>query len=381
MESPRESVVNPLAEQLSARAAARPKSSTKVTIAWVAALSVAGGTVLGGVAGGQAATLIAQEQQDARPSVQDTSTLQVSSTAAVAKGAAQSVVTVSVTTEQASGTGSGVVVAEGGYIVTNNHVVSLDGQGRGARITVETADGQLLPAELVGTDPAVDLAVLKVDADLPAVAFADSAPSVGDEAVAIGSPLGLSNTVTDGIISATGRGIQLSSEVTVPVMQTDAPINPGNSGGALLNGSGELVGINVAIADASPSQSGAQEGASGSIGIGFAIEGDLVQRVANEIIEHGEASHGLLGATVTDQTDTRAGVVGATLHETTESGAAAEAGLRSGDVITAVDGTSVTGAADLTARIRSYAAGEEVAVTLMRDGEELELTVQLGEMP
>ncbi|SJM60072.1 S1C family serine protease [Agrococcus casei] len=381
MESPRESVVNPLAEQLSARAAARPKSSTKVTIAWVAALSVAGGTVLGGVAGGQAATLIAQEQQDARPSVQDTSTLQVSSTAAVAKAAAQSVVTVSVTTEQASGTGSGVVVAEGGYIVTNNHVVSLDGQGRGARITVETADGQLLQAELVGTDPAVDLAVLKVDADLPAVAFADSAPSVGDEAVAIGSPLGLSNTVTDGIISATGRGIQLSSEVTVPVMQTDAPINPGNSGGALLNGSGELVGINVAIADASPSQSGAQEGASGSIGIGFAIEGDLVQRVANEIIEHGEASHGLLGATVTDQTDARAGVVGATLHETTESGAAAEAGLRSGDVITAVDGTSVTGAADLTARIRSYAAGEEVAVTLMRDGEELELTVQLGEMP
>ena len=381
MESPREPVVNPLAEQLSARAAARPKSSTKGTIAWVAALSVAGGTVLGGVAGGQAATLIAQEQQDARPSVQDTSTLQVSSTAAVAKAAAQSVVTVSVTTEQASGTGSGVVVAEGGYIVTNNHVVSLDGQGRGARITVETADGQLLPAELVGTDPAVDLAVLKVDADLPAVAFADSAPSVGDEAVAIGSPLGLSNTVTDGIISATGRGIQLSSEVTVPVMQTDAPINPGNSGGALLNGSGELVGINVAIADASPSQSGAQEGASGSIGIGFAIEGDLVQRVANEIIEHGEASHGLLGATVTDQTDARAGVVGATLHETTESGAAAEAGLRSGDVITAVDGTSVTGAADLTARIRSYAAGEEVAVTLTRDGEELELTVQLGEMP
>lgn len=381
MESPREPVVNPLAEQLSARAAARPKSSTKVTIAWVAALSVAGGTVLGGVAGGQAATLIAQEQQDARPSVQDTSTLQVSSTAAVAKAAAQSVVTVSVTTEQASGTGSGVVVAEDGYIVTNNHVVSLDGQGRGARITVETADGQLLPAELVGTDPAVDLAVLKVDADLPAVAFADSAPSVGDEAVAIGSPLGLSNTVTDGIISATGRGIQLSSEVTVPVMQTDAPINPGNSGGALLNGSGELVGINVAIADASPSQSGAQEGASGSIGIGFAIEGDLVQRVANEIIEHGEASHGLLGATVTDQTDARAGVVGATLHETTESGAAAEAGLRSGDVITAVDGTSVTGAADLTARIRSYAAREEVAVTLMRDGEELELTVQLGERP
>ena len=381
MKSPREPVVNPLAEQLSARAAARPKSSTKVTIAWVAALSVAGGTVLGGVAGGQAATLIAQEQQHARPSVQDTSTLQVSSTAAVAKAAAQSVVTVSVTTEQASGTGSGVVVAEGGYIVTNNHVVSLDGQGRGARITVETADGQLLQAELVGTDPAVDLAVLKVDADLPAVAFADSAPSVGDEAVAIGSPLGLSNTVTDGIISATGRGIQLSSEVTVPVMQTDAPINPGNSGGALLNGSGELVGINVAIADASPSQSGAQEGASGSIGIGFAIEGDLVQRVANDIIDHGEASHGLLGATVTDQTDARAGVVGATLHETTESGAAAEAGLRSGDVITAVDGTSVTGAADLTARIRSYAAGEEVAVTLMRDGEELELTVQLGEMP
>ena len=370
-------VANPLAHELRARAEARPRQSARATIAWVAALSVVGGAVFGGVAGGQVATMVADGQQDARSTVQEPSALPASSTAQVAEATADSVVTISVTTPQASGSGSGVVVADGGYIVTNNHVVSLDGQAEAAQITVETTDGQLLQAELVGTDPAVDLAVLKVDADLPPVSFADGAPSVGDEAIAIGAPLGLSNTVTDGIISATDRGIRLSQDVTVPVMQTDAPINPGNSGGALLNGNGELVGVNVAIADVNLSQN---DGASGSIGIGFAIEGQLVERVVNEIIEHGEASHGLLGATVSDQTDARAGVVGAAIQEIAESGPAAEAGLRPGDVITAVDDSPVTDAADLTARIRAYPAGEEVTLKFVRDGREAETAVTLGEL-
>lgn len=375
MTTTREPIPNPLAHELQAKAAARPPRSPKVTIAWVAALSVAGGAVFGGLAGGQAASMIAAQQQSDAP-VSETSVTQVSSTAKVAQQASASVVTVKVQSQRASGTGSGVVVADGGYIVTNNHVVSLDGKGDGARITVETADGRLLEAELVGTDPSVDLAVLKVDADLPSLGFAGDRPAVGDEAIAIGAPLGLSNTVTDGIISATGRGIQLSQDVTVPVVQTDAPINPGNSGGALLNARGELVGINVAIADVSLGQ---DSQASGSIGIGFAIESDLVERFVGELIEHGSVTHGLLGASVSDQADPAAGVVGAVLQEISEGGAAEAAGLKAGDVVTAVDGIAVTDAADLTARIRSYTAGATVTLTTVRDGRESEVQAELTE--
>lgn len=375
MTTTREPIPNPLAHELQAKAAARPPRSPKVTIAWVAALSVAGGAVFGGLAGGQAASMIAAQLQSDAP-VSETSVTQVSSTAKVAQQASASVVTVKVQSQQASGTGSGVVVADGGYIVTNNHVVSLDGKGDGARITVETADGRLLEAELVGTDPSVDLAVLKVDAYLPSLGFAGDRPAVGDEAIAIGAPLGLSNTVTDGIISATGRGIQLSQDVTVPVVQTDAPINPGNSGGALLNARGELVGINVAIADVSLGQ---DSQASGSIGIGFAIESDLVERVVGELIEHGSVTHGLLGASVSDQADPAAGVVGAVIQEISEGGAAEAAGLKAGDVVTAVDGIAVTDAADLTARIRSYTAGATVTLTTVRDGRESEVQAELTE--
>lgn len=369
-------VPNPLADHLQAQAAARSKPLTKSTLAWVAALAVAGGTVLGGAAGGGATYFIAQQQapQTVVSTSESTATSLTAQAASVASG---SVVTINVASQRASGSGSGVAVAAGGYIVTNNHVISLDGQGEGAQITVETADGQLLPAEVVGTDPSADLAVLKVDADLPVIAFAKDEPTSGDAAIAIGAPLGLSNTVTDGVISATGRGIQLSEDVTVPVVQTDAPINPGNSGGALLNEQGELVGINVAIADVNVGQ---QQSTSGSIGIGFAIEGQLVQRVVDEIIADGSATHALLGASISDQSDPSASVVGAVVQETVESGPAEQAGLEQGDIVTAVDGRRITDAADLTARIRAYAAGETVAVTAIRDGKEVEIDVDLGEL-
>ena len=371
-----EPVPNPLADHLQALAAARSKPLTKKTLAWVAALSVVGGTVLGGVAGGGATYFVAQ-QQAPKTVVSTTATSETSLTAQAASAASESVVTIQVASARASGSGSGVVVAAGGFIVTNNHVVDLDGQGQGATLTVETSDGKLLDATVVGTDPAADLAVLKVDADLPVISFASEAPVAGEAAIAIGAPLGLSNTVTDGVISAVGRGIQLSREVTVPVLQTDAPINPGNSGGALVNERGELVGINVAIADVNVGQ---QQSTSGSIGIGFAIEGQMVQRVVDEIIAEGAASHALLGASISDQTDASVAVVGAVVRETVDSGPAASAGLKAGDVVTAVDGTRVTDAADLTARIRSYAAGETVAVTALRDGKEIEIEVELGSM-
>ena len=257
----------------------------------------------------------------------------------------------------------------------------------------------------VGNDPSVDLAVLQVDADLPVIEFADSdTVSVGDTAIAIGSPLGLSNSVTDGIVSAVDRGLQISSSATedeqsqqsqqspfgfwnqqgtqaaqqtlsIPVVQTDASINPGNSGGALLNAAGQVVGINVAIASMSDDSS-----TGGSIGIGFAIEASLVQRVVDEIVATGSASHGLLGASVSDVTDASVGHVGAQLAEISAGGAAEAAGLQAGDVVIAVDGTAVTNATDLTAQVRAAAGGDTVTVTILRDGQEQDVDVTLDSL-
>lgn len=379
----------------------------------IAALALAGllgGTVLGGAAGATAATLVAQHGGSSTSAASDVTITGASATdpqtiADVAQTASQSVVTISATSSAGSGTGSGVVVGDGGIIVTNNHVVTLDGAASDAAITVETSDGQLLDATVVGTDPTVDLAVLRVDADLPVITFADSdSVSVGDTAIAIGAPLGLSNSVTDGIVSAVDRGLQISSSATqdedsaqsqqspfgfwsqggaqaaqetisVPVIQTDASINPGNSGGALLNAAGQLVGVNVAIASMSSSDSSSQ---AGSIGIGFAIEASLVQRVVDEIVATGTATHGLLGASVSDVTDASVGHTGAQLAEVTADGAAAAAGLQSGDVVTAVDGTPVTSATDLTAQIRAEAGGASVTLTILRGGSEQDVDVALG---
>lgn len=378
-----------------------PRRRRSRPLALIAALGLVGGTVLGGAAGAGVATMVANGSTSSATgdgaTVTGAAAIDPSTIADVAETASESVVTVDVTSSSGSGTGSGVVVADGGIIVTNNHVVTLDGAASDASITVETSDGRLLDATVVGTDPTVDLAVLRVDADLPVVAFADSDDvQVGDTAIAIGSPLGLSNTVTSGLVSAVDRGLEIASSeqqeespfgfwdedgaqtasesVAVPVIQTDASINPGNSGGALLDSAGQLIGINVAIASMSDSQS-----SGGSIGIGFAIESSLVQRVVDEIVESGTATHGLLGASVTDVTDTSVGVVGAQVAEVTAGGAAEAAGLRAGDVVTAVDGEHVTSATDLTAQVRAQAAGAQVALTVQReDGSEEQVDVTLG---
>jgi putative serine protease PepD len=305
-------------------------------------------------------------------------------TAAAAK-AAPSVVTVYVTGSSGSGSGSGVVLTDDGYVLTNNHVVGLDGAGSTA-VSVRTSDGTLYDATVVGTDPVYDLAVLRLDgaSGLTPATFADSDDvQVGDLAVAIGAPLGLSDTVTDGIVSATGRAVATGSTegdaTVIDALQTDAAINPGNSGGALVDGAGEVIGINTAIATvASGGPTGQSE--SGSIGVGFAIPGNTAQRIAQEIMATGSAETTYLGVNAqTAADDTNPGIgTGAQLVQVQPGTPAADAGLEAGDVVTAVGDRVVTTSTELTAAVRSATPGDEVTLTVRRGDRTTQVEVTLG---
>ena len=309
--------------------------------------------------------------------------------------AAPAVVTIRVAGLSSGGNGSGVVLSSDGYILTNAHVVSINGSTDNVRLSVRTSDGGVFQAKLVGADPTNDLAVVKIEPTKPLtpIVFGDSSLiNVGDQVVAIGAPLGLEASVTRGIISALNRTIQVASSespdqsslefwsgeagrpINLNVIQTDAAINPGNSGGALVNDRGELVGVNVAIATAS---SFAQ---SGNIGVGFAIPANVAKRIATEIIETGVASHGLLGALVSDamSSDDGAGFpIGVRVVELTPGGAAEEAGILPGDVITRINGKPVTTASELTAAVRQEPAGSRVKIEAMRDAIKLSFDVTL----
>ncbi len=292
-------------------------------------------------------------------------------TAAAAK-AAPSVVTVYVSSGSSSGSGSGVVLTEDGYVVTNNHVVTLDSSTTDTSVQVRTSDGTLYDATVVGTDPTSDLAVLRLDgaSDLTPADFADSDEvQVGDLAVAIGAPLGLSDTVTDGIISATDRAVATGSSqddaTVLDALQTDAAINPGNSGGALVNAAGEVIGINTAIATVASGAPGSSQ--SGSIGVGFAIPSNTAQRIAEEIIADGTADTAYLGVSARTDGSEEVGT-GAQVVQVQPGSPASEAGLSAGDVITAVGDRPVTTSTELTAAVRSYAPGDEVTLTVRRDG-------------
>ncbi|WP_214468266.1 S1C family serine protease [Microbacterium flavescens] len=342
----------------------------------------------------------------------------VNQTTAIAAKVVPSVVTIAATTGSGGGTGSGVILTEDGYVVTNTHVVTLDGATGDAAIRVTTSDGRVYDAEVVGTDPTYDLAVIKLEGaeDLKPIEFASSSDlNVGDTTIAVGAPLGLSNSVTTGIVSALNRSIEIASaaapdsgdssegegeqegeqgspfqfdfgqgqpqrapgqSISIAVIQTDAAINPGNSGGALVDDEGRLIGINVAIATAGGSSEG-----SGSIGVGFSIPSDIAQRITDEIIENGKATHGLLGANVLPASSVEGSTTtGAFIDEAVEGGAAAEAGLRKGDVVTSFNGVPVTDAVDLTAQVRAAAAGSEATLTYVRDGETETVDVTLGEL-
>ena len=424
-----ESAAPPSAPVEPAVPAAFAKPKRAVSLPVVAAIAVA--ALVGGVSGAGVSLWAASQNDDGSATVTNTPTTltvndpdNATTITAVALKAAASVVTISVTSGQEGGTGSGVVLTKDGYILTNTHVVTLDGASADPTVQVQTSDGRLLDATIVGTDPIADLAVIKVKDvnDLVPASFADSAKlNVGDTAIAIGAPLGLSGTVTNGIVSSLNRSIQIassaapedsesdngdgdqpgaspfdfwqfdqdgsdqnstsssSSTISLAVIQTDAAINPGNSGGALLDADGNVIGINVAIASAG---SGSSSGQSGSIGVGFAIPSNLAKRIADEIIETGTATHGLLGASVLDVTEDEnssdSGVVGAAIKEVVSGGAADKAGLKVGDVITGLDGIQITGKTDLTAQVRALAAGAETTITFVRDGKSDSVKVTLG---
>ena len=318
------------------------------------------------------------------------STLDGSITAAAEK-ISPSVVTITVRSGQSGGIGSGVVLDTAGHILTNDHVVSeaagTEGMSRSTasatRVTVTFEDGSTAPATVVGTSANNDLAVIKVTgvkADLlkPA-SFADTGSVlVGQSVVAVGAPLGLSETVTSGIVSATARPVRsgTTGNAVYQAVQTDAAINPGNSGGPLVNLNGQVIGINASGATLSSGSSSEQ---SGSIGLGFAIPSDVAVRVANELIANGKASDAFLGIKLqsgdTSSETTSEGVV---LAEVTADGPAAKASLRTGDVVTAVDGVHTTTADGLIAAIRFHAPGTTVSVAYLRDDQPGKAQVTLG---
>src|SRR6056297_546764 len=276
---------------------------------------------------------------------------------------------------QRSGLGSGVIVSEEGYILTNNHVIE-----RADDIRVILYEGEELEAEIVGTDPASDIAVLEVDrSELTAIPMGDSETiRTGEMVLAIGSPLSqdFAHTVSKGIISASGR-TSLGLNVFENYIQTDAAINPGNSGGALINLDGELIGINTAIA----SRSG------GSQGIGFAIPVNMVKNVMEDLIEDGRVARGYLGIEMggeVDQTMARAldmeSPRGFIIGNVEQGGPADEAGLKSGDVVVELNGEPVRDFYDFRIAIASSSPGTEVDLGIFRDGEDMSITVELGEL-
>lgn len=271
-------------------------------------------------------------------------------------------------------TGSGFVIREDGYLLTNTHVVN------GAEeITVVMTDGSEHEAELVGATAEYDLAVLHIEATgLTPMVFADSDQVlVGDSTIAVGSPLGLEGTVTTGIVSALHRPVTAgdpSGPAYIDAIQTDAAINPGNSGGPLLNGVGEVIGVNSAIA-ALPGASAA--GGAGSVGLGFAIPSNQAQRTAEQLIETGVATFPVVGVQLDRRYNGEGVMVVDDAQGVVSDGPAAAAGVEPGDIITAIDGRPITRVDELVVQIRAKAVGDQVVLTIQRGGQEQEVTVTL----
>jgi serine protease Do len=276
-----------------------------------------------------------------------------------------------VSVSRQGGMGSGVIIRKDGVIVTNNHVV-----GDATQVSVKLADGRRLSGKVLGTDPTVDVAIVKIDgSDFPVAALADSDQlEVGQSAIAIGNPLGFERTVTRGVVSAVNRTVgdsQLDG-----LIQTDASINPGNSGGPLLDSSGRVIGINTLVVRAS-----------GASGLGFAVPINNARYVADQVLTKGHVTHVMMGVSIGDITPeiaqrfnlslTRGALVAGIL----EGSPADRAGLKDGDVITKVDGVQVSGSGDVRRQIRGKNPGDTLSVQLRRGDQSQTFNVRLEEAP
>ena len=362
-----------------------PSSPPQRSLITVASVALIAG-VLGGGIGGQffrpAGTSVAPStvlnnaggESASRPAT---------SIAGVARRVLPTVVSVDTAGPSGGGNGSGAIIQSNGstaYVLTNNHVI-LDVVEGGGRIQVQTQAGARYPAQIVGRDPSYDLAVLRVDqAGLPVIAMGDSSKVVvGDGVIAIGSPLGLTGTVTSGIVSALRRPVTTnpsnSSDETsfISAIQTDAAINPGNSGGPLVDAKGRMIGVNSAIATLGQ----ALTGQSGNIGVGFAIPINQARRVAQQIIRTGASTYPVIGV----QLDRSYTGVGARIAFVEPSGPAKKSGLRVGDIITHIDGQPMDDSTMVITTIRSYMPGDTISITVRRGSGTASVKVTLGSRP
>jgi serine protease Do len=328
---------------------------------------------------GKAQDKIAQAAEDNQVPVETVERVVEGGQAAVVKAAQKlmpAVVNIEVTVSGGTGVGSGSIIREDGYIITNNHVVE------GARsIQVSLADGDVVSARVIGTDPDTDLAVIKIDrSGLPTAELGSSANlAVGEVAIAIGSPEGFEQSVTTGIISALHRNLSGSyySNPLLDVIQTDAAINPGNSGGPLANISGQVIGINTAIVSSS----------GGNEGIGFAIPIDTAKPVVEQLIDTGKVTHpwlGISGTTLSPEVADRFNLTmdsGALVRSVYAGGPADKAGIQQGDIIVQMDNQQITSMDDLMLFVRSHKVGDKVKIRLFRGSDQKDVEATLAAKP
>ena len=348
---------------------ATPKGKSRVGLVITGAAITA---LFGGAVGGAVGYTVAQSNSSSPIAVLSGGSVEpaAGSVAAVAAAVQPSVVQLNVSGSQGDGTGTGFVVSSDGYIVTNDHVAG--DAGNDGTIDVTFIDGSTATGTLVGGDPGYDIAVVKVDrTELPALTLGSSdAVNVGDIAVAIGSPLGLQGTVTSGIVSALNRPVTAGGQgdtAYINAIQTDAAINPGNSGGPLVNTAGEVIGVNSAIATVGRGD------AVGSIGLGFAIPVDTAKRIVDELINTGTSQTPVIGV----QLDMGFEGPGGAVAQVTSGSPADAAGLQEGDVITKVDGNLISDSTALIVSIRANAPGDEIELTVLRNGDTLAVALTL----
>lgn len=339
---------------------ARPSWGARLALVLLLPLLVGTGFVVGRQTGDEQAPPAPAERNDsssaAAPAPLPEELAGDEPVAAVAQTVLPSVVQI----DTGTGLGSGVIYEPDGLVLTAAHVVE------GARdVSVRLSDGRRVDGRVLGADPNTDVAVVRIEeSNLPAVTFADEDPIVGQLAVAIGSPFGLENTVTSGVVSAVNRAVQRPDGTFQTMLQTDAPINPGNSGGALVDRLGRLIGINDAIRTTT----------GGNQGVGFAVPIDVARWVADRLVAGESVEPAMLGISGGPTVDGRAGAL---VTQVIAGSPADDAGLREGDVITAIDGSLIESMEDLAAVIRSMPPGEDVVLTVERDDDTIEVTATL----